>query len=162
MYDHQLKYFFSTATVKPRSEKYVVTLTFDGQSHHILQLESTFFDDSKQKQQSEFINHKTGRLSLEANWQKDPEEESFTSTPIAKLFLLGTIKFATRDAYGMGIEYEGGSPGWNDAMNGLPGMVGSGMPETYELYLLLQYVDTVNTKYSRTIEVLAEFYEMIE
>ena len=22
---------------------------------------------------------------------------------------------------GMGVEYEGGKPGWNDAMNGLPG-----------------------------------------
>lgn len=29
------------------------------------------------------------------------------SAVIAKLFLLATIKFATRDAYGMGIEYEG-------------------------------------------------------
>jgi hypothetical protein len=32
------------------------------------------------------------------------------------------------------MEYEAGRPGWLDSMNGLP-MVGSGMPETYELYL---------------------------
>ena len=61
---------------------------------------------------------------------------TFKSSPIAKLFLLGSIKFAMRDAWGMGIEYEGGRPGWMDSMNGLPGMVGSGMPETYEMLLL--------------------------
>jgi hypothetical protein len=30
------------------------------------------------------------------------------------------------------MEYEAGRPGWLDSMNGLPGMVGSGMPETHE------------------------------
>ena len=85
MYDKELRYFFSTATVKPRSEKYVLTETFDGMSYHVQQLDATF--------------------------------------------LLGAIKFAMRDPYGMGIEYEGGRPGWLDSMNGLPGMVGSGMPE---------------------------------
>jgi hypothetical protein len=33
------------------------------------------------------------------------------------------LKFSTLDPYGMGIEMEGGKPGWNDAMNGLPGTV---------------------------------------
>ena len=28
----------------------------------------------------------------------------------------------------MGIEMEAGKPGWNDAMNGLPGLFGSEMP----------------------------------
>ena len=40
---------------------------------------------------------------------------------ISKLCILGMLKFSTLDPYGMGIEMEGGKPGWNDAMNGLPG-----------------------------------------
>ena len=162
MYDRQIKYFFSTATVKPRSEKYVVTYTYDAKSKHILQLDATYFDDSKVAQQKNFINKKTGRLSIDANWQQNQDEDAVTCTPIAKLFLLGTIKFATRDGYGMGVEYEGGRPGWNDAMNGLVGMVGSGMPETYELYELLNYVNDVAGKYKRDITVPAELGVLID
>merc|ERR1712122_149997 len=61
----------------------------------------------------------------------------------------------------MGVEYEGGRPGWLDSMNGLPGMVGSGMPETYELYLLLKYVKKVVDKYDREVVVPAELGEML-
>ena len=124
MYDQSLRYFFSTATVKPRSEKYVVELTFDGKSEHILQLDSTEFDTDKEDEQELFRSNKTGIIGTEAYWQRTNEGNVFESSPIAKLFLLGAIKFATRDPYGMGVEYEGGRPGWNDAMNGLPGMVG--------------------------------------
>ena len=124
MYDTELQYFFSTATVKPRSQKYVVDYTFDGKSKHILQLDATDFDENKVKEQAAFQNQTTGLIANEANWQrtgKAGKGRAFKSSAIAKLFLLGAIKYATRDAYGMGVEYEGGRPGWNDAMNGLAG-----------------------------------------
>uniref|UniRef100_A0A7S2VZP1 Uncharacterized protein n=1 Tax=Eucampia antarctica TaxID=49252 RepID=A0A7S2VZP1_9STRA len=162
MYDQSLRYFFSTASIKPRSEKYVVTWAFDGQSKHILQLDSTEFDQSKEDEQEAFRSTKTGVLSTDAYWQRTPNGGAFRSSPIAKFFLLGAIKFATRDAWGMGIEYEGGRPGWNDAMNGLPGMVGSGMPETYELHQILQYLKKVVSKYQRPIVVPAELKDMVD
>ena len=121
MYDKPLRYFFSTATVKPRSEKYVLTLTYNASSHHVLQLDSTYFDEDKGKEQEAFRDQNTGLLGIEANWQRTGNGQPFKSCVIAKLFLLGAIKFATRDAWGMGIEYEGGRPGWLDSMNGLPG-----------------------------------------
>lgn len=116
MYDKELRYFFSTATVKPRSEKYVLTLTFDGKSKHVLQLDSTYYDTDKANEQQAFVDQSTGLLGIEAYWQRTATGRPFMSSPIAKLFLLGSIKFAMRDAYGMGVEYEGGRPGWNDAM----------------------------------------------
>lgn len=61
----------------------------------------------------------------------------------------------------MGIEYEGGKPGWNDAMNGLVGMLGSGLPETYELLNLLRYVRTAVKKFHRPIEVPKELAVLI-
>ena len=161
MYDNELRYFFSTATVKPRSEKYVLSLNFDGTGHHVQQLDSTFFDDEKAAEQEAFRNVNTGLIGIDAYWERTEEGTAFKSSPIAKLFLLGAIKFSTRDAYGMGIEYEGGRPGWNDAMNGLSGMVGSGMPETYETYLLLKYVKNVVDKYERPVIIPDELYKMV-
>ena len=124
MYDTELRYFFSTATVKPRSQKYVEDYTFDGKSKHILQLDATVFDTDKVKEQEAFRNVTTGLVANEANWQRTGgpgNGRAFTSPTITKLFLLGVMKFSMRDAYGMGVEYEGGRPGWNDAMNGLAG-----------------------------------------
>ena len=124
MYDTELRYFFSTATVKPRSQKYVEDYTFDGKSKHILQLDATVFDNDKVSEQEAFRNVTTGLVANEANWQRTggPKHgRAFTSPAITKLFLLGVMKFSMRDAYGMGVEYEGGRPGWNDAMNGLAG-----------------------------------------
>jgi hypothetical protein len=72
------------------------------------------------------------------------------------------MKFATRDPLGMGIEYEGGRPGWNDALNGLPGMIGSGMPETFELKLLLTYIRDVTTRFQRPIIIPIELAQLIE
>eukprot|EP00567_Pseudictyota_dubia_P012209 CAMPEP_0197438492 /NCGR_PEP_ID=MMETSP1175-20131217/5481_1 /TAXON_ID=1003142 /ORGANISM="Triceratium dubium, Strain CCMP147" /LENGTH=1207 /DNA_ID=CAMNT_0042968241 /DNA_START=165 /DNA_END=3788 /DNA_ORIENTATION=- len=162
MYDNELRYFFSTATVKARSEKYVETYTYDGKSKHILQLDATVFDTEKENEQEAFRSENTGIIGIDAYWQRTVAGEAFKSTPIAKLFLLGAIKFATRDAWGMGVEYEGGRPGWNDAMNGLPGMVGSGMPETYEMYLVLKYVKSVVDKYGRSIVIPSELGAMLD
>ncbi|KAL7571991.1 hypothetical protein ACA910_001648 [Epithemia clementina (nom. ined.)] len=162
MYDKPLRYFFSTATVKPRSRKYILTLTYDGKSEHVQQLDATYFDDQKVKEQEAFRDQNTGLLdSIEANWQRTVEGKAFKSSAISKLFLLGSMKFSMRDAWGCGIEYEGGRPGWLDSMNGLPGMVGSGMPETYELLLLLQYVKKVVSTYKRPIVIPSELNKMI-
>jgi hypothetical protein len=83
-----LRYFFSTATVKPRSQKYVRTLTFDGTGYHIQQLDATYFDTEKANEQEAFRDQNTGLIGIEANWQRTPEGVPFMSTPIAKLFLL--------------------------------------------------------------------------
>ena len=121
MYDSSLRYFFSTATVKPRSQKYVLTLTYDAKGKHVQQLDATYYDEEKAKEQEAFRDQNSGLIGIEANWQRTNDGKPFMSTAIAKLFLLGSIKFAMRDAYGMGVEYEGGRPGWLDSMNGLPG-----------------------------------------
>jgi hypothetical protein len=162
MFDTEVRYFFSTATVRPRSEKYVLDYTVDGASKHVIQLDSTYYDMGKAVEQENFRDTNTGLIGIEASWQREKNEKApFMSSPIAKLFLLASLKFAMRDAYGMGIEYEGGRPGWLDSMNGLPGMVGSGMPETYELYLLIQYIKKVVDQYDRHIVVPSELGTMI-
>ncbi len=66
--------------------------------------------------------------------------EIFRTTVFSKLAGLALLKFATLDPQGMGIEMEAGKPGWCDALNGLPGLFGSSMSETYELLQLLDFL----------------------
>lgn len=105
MYDKPLRYFFSTATVKPRSEKYVLDLTVDGKGYHVLQLDATYFDQEKAAEQQAFFDQNTGLIGIEAYWQRTNAGAPFMSSGIAKLFHLGAIKYAMRDAWGMGKFY---------------------------------------------------------
>jgi len=161
LFDQELPYYFSSRVVRPRHQKYVLSASFNGKWHHVRQLNPSFNDPSRLEQMHHYVNNSSGWFKIDAHYHHDMRGEIVKSTPIAKLFLLATIKFATRDAYGMGIEYEGGKPGWNDAMNGLVGMLGSGMPETYELKMLLQYIRKVLLKYRRPIIVPRELATLI-
>ena len=107
----------------------------------------------------DYIGDSTGAGGL---WQKKNDGNAMKISVIAKFAFLGMIKFAALDPNGMGVEMEGGKPGWNDAMNGLPGLLGSGMPETYETLRILQYVHKAVAKYQRGISLPIEFMKLIE
>jgi hypothetical protein len=66
--------------------------------------------------------------------------EVYCTTVFGKLVGLALLKFATLDPLGMGIEMEAGKPSWCDAHNGLPGLFGSSLCETYELERLLSFL----------------------
>ena len=121
LFDERLPYYFSSLAVRPRSEKYVLSKSYNGKYHHVRQLDPSYEVAKRRKEMKKFINNSSGWYEIEAHYQHDKKGHIVSSAPIAKLFLLATVKFATRDAYGMAIEYEGGKPGWNDAMNGLVG-----------------------------------------
>ncbi len=79
-----------------------------------------------------------------------------------KLVMLSLTKFAALDAYGMGIDMEGGKPGWYDALNGLPGLIGSSVNELCELARNLEFTIKVLRKYDKPVSLLEEmavFYE---
>ncbi len=89
---------------------------------------------------------------------------TYRGTLIEKLVLMSALKFAALDPEHMGIEMEGGKPGWYDALNGLPGLLGSSMAETYELARMLDYTIKSIRKYSDTyheISLFAEIYSFI-
>ncbi|MCD4826342.1 MAG: hypothetical protein K8Q99_01020 [Acholeplasmataceae bacterium] len=66
---------------------------------------------------------------------------------ISKLLTLILNKYAHLDPKGIGLSYEGNKPGWNDACNGIPGLFGSGISETFELIKLVSYVRNNVKKY---------------
>jgi len=160
MFNVTLPYFFSPSFVQPRSKKYVETPSFDGDNGRIQQLDATVNDEAKRGYMSQFIDENIDGYKITAHWQHDSSGNVYESSVYTKLFLLATLKFATRDVLGMGIEYEGGRPGWDEANNGLPGILGSGMPELFELKALLNYLVRTGRKYAREFEIPEELYQL--
>ncbi|MBD5084148.1 MAG: hypothetical protein HDT33_03545 [Clostridiales bacterium] len=79
------------------------------------------------------------KAGVTRKWVCTADGEAARSTLMEKLLLLCAVKTATLDAAGMGVEMEGGKPGWYDALNGLPGLLGSSMAESCELARLLRF-----------------------
>ena len=57
----------------------------------------------------------------------------------SKFVTLMSVKFATLDNEGIGMEMESDKPGWYDALNGLPGLFGSSTPEVFELRKMMKF-----------------------
>ena len=62
------------------------------------------------------------------------------TTLLGKILTLVVNKLACLDPYCVGIEMEADRPGWCDALNGLPGLLGSAVNETIELKRLVDFV----------------------
>ncbi len=131
------RFYRSPKGVLPRGKRYVKTEKGIRQYHFLQDIpgSGSFVEDSQQG----------GELTV---------------TLIEKLLLLCALKFSTLDARGMGVEMEGGKPGWYDALNGLPGLLGSSMAETYELQRMLEKTIEVLGRYPGEYEMLSEPAEL--
>ena len=112
------RWYESGALVNPRAKRYHMT---EGglRQYHALDEEA--------------------KAGVTRKWVCTADGEVARSTLMEKLLLLCAVKTATLDAAGMGVEMEGGKPGWYDALNGLPGLLGSSMAESCELARLLRF-----------------------
>ncbi|WP_423223348.1 cellobiose phosphorylase [Candidatus Amarolinea aalborgensis] len=122
-------YFDSPAFVQPRAAKTVLA-----DHGKVRQYGAVIVDDEKAALIA--ARRHTPNLARTAHGLG----EVYRTTVFAKLLGLAVIKFATLDPLGMGIEMEAGKPGWCDALNGLPGLFGSSLSETYELGRLLDFL----------------------
>ena len=57
----------------------------------------------------------------------------YRTSLLAKILGLIGVKAASLDPFGIGLEMEADKPGWCDALNGLPGLLGSSVHEAFEL-----------------------------
>lgn len=124
--DSSYRFYDSVGVVRPRRDTYVINK-----------------GKVRQYGSMEHCREKESRPGFQAggtNWLKDREGKEVTTTLFGKMVTLAVNKFALLDPFGLGIEMEGGKPGWNDAMNGLPGLFGSSMPETMELKRLVTFM----------------------
>ncbi len=126
--DNSYRFYDSPARVLPRSERYVIS------KNEVRQYGALSHDDEKQSRE--------GFRKNGTNWLHTENGDYAVTTLMGKLISLALNKFSSLDSYGMGVEMDGGKPGWNDAMNGLPGLFGSGMAETFELKRMISFILT--------------------
>jgi hypothetical protein len=88
-----------------------------------------------------YMKRKNGPLQLNAVVEANELPANLPRvTVFAKLCALLAIKAVSMDYEGRGIEMEAGRPGWNDAMNGLPGLFGSSTCEAAETLRLAKWL----------------------
>lgn len=136
--DKDYKFYNSPEYILPRKDRYVIS-------------------NGKVRQYKSLAK----KESLASNWVHTENGELYKTNLITKLIMLAGIKFMTLDQYGIGIEMEAGKPGWNDAMNGLPGLLGSSFSETLELKRLLLFI-CKNIDITEKVSMPEEFYYCLE
>ena len=140
--------------VRPRHEKYYLK-----KENTVRQYQSVYRDKDK--------------AALIENRLRDAHQvrarmgqgEVYRTTLFVKLAALFAVKFASLDAQGTGVEMEADKPSWYDALNGLPGLCGSSLCETFELkrlaLFLIQSIDELETNLANKVDVPEEVYDFI-
>jgi hypothetical protein len=139
-----LPFYESPVTVLPRGQKYALV---DGKPR---QGKALYKDPEK-------VALIASRAD-QPNWTRTQhgKGEIFRLPLISKLVLLALLKFDTLDPFGMGIEMEAERPGWCDALNGLPGLFGSSLSETFELMRLVNFLVDALTAEKRAVSLPVE------
>ncbi len=114
--DHDIPWFKNYTQVLPRTKRYQVTEEGLRQYQSVLENEN-LLNEMNQK-------------GINAKWEK------IHSSAFEKLLFLVLIKLLTLDPSGTGVEMEAGKPGWYDALNGMPGLLGSSVSESFEVIRL--------------------------
>lgn len=97
----------------------------------------------------------------ERKWTLTQNGTVAVSNLVEKLLLLCAIKYATLDLSGVAVEMEGGKPGWYDALNGLPGLLGASVAEGCELLRILDYLIDRKPMFPEKIEVYEEIADLL-
>lgn len=139
--DRRYRWYESRALVQPRPKRYQMTPGGLRQYHAL---------------------DEASKAETTRRWVCTADGAEARSTLMEKLLLLCAIKTATLDAAGMGVEMEGGKPGWYDALNGLPGLLGSSMAESCELARLLRFTREALSQGDGAVELYREMAQLLE
>lgn len=152
--DKDYTFYDDSHRVHPRSKKY--HRLEDGR---IRQYRAVWHD----KEKGELIRQRE-RLA-HAVRTRQGRGDVYHTTLFGKLFALFVVKFSSLDAQGAGIEMEADKPSWYDSLNGLPGLAGSSLCETFELkrlaVFLVQALEQLEPRLTEDLAVpeeVADFY----
>ncbi|MBI5150336.1 MAG: hypothetical protein HZA28_06165 [Candidatus Omnitrophica bacterium] len=118
-----LSFYRNTHYVLPRSQRYVLTDKGVRQYHSV----------AKEALQDKPLK---GHFLRAAHGEGD----IYHTTLFVKILCLVASKIATLDPSGTGVEMEADKPNWYDALNGLPGLLGSSVSETFEIQRICQFL----------------------
>ncbi len=110
-------FFLNDMYVFPREARYILTPAGVRQYHSLAEADSAVQAKAK-----------TYKLRGKAG-----HGEVYLTSLLVKMICLLANKIATLDPSGIGIEMEANKPNWYDALNGLPGLLGSSISETFEV-----------------------------
>ncbi len=121
------------------------------------------------RQYGSLLHHddeKINRLGLqihESNWEK-VNGEIYKTNLYTKMLMLVLNKHSLMDQDFYGVEMDGGKPGWNDAMNGVPGLFGSGVSEAVETLRIAKFLKgkSDGDSLELPIELADLLYQMLE
>lgn len=146
LFDHRVFTFHDSAhRVLPRNDKYVI---WDGK---LMQLDAVQLDEEKatlidsREQDQHLMRDEYGQGQV------------YETTLFIKLLSLITNKISSLDPSGIGVEMETDKPNWYDALNGLPGILGSSLSEAVEVKRHAQFLLTAITQTSQVDDM--EIYE---
>ncbi len=147
-------FYDNSHRVRPRHEK--CFLKPDGA---VRQYQAVFEDAGKRRllearaTHGTFVRDRFGKGSL------------YKTTLFVKLLALLANKIASLDPNGVGVEMEADKPSWYDALNGLPGLFGSSLPETFELkrlaVFLVHVLDNLEEGMDGSAALPAELYDFL-
>lgn len=150
LFDSEPLAFFDNATcINPRSKRYVL----DGEEPR--QFNVVYKDEEKAAM--------LAARKADGHWSRAAygKGDVFKVPLVSKLSLLALLKFAALDPSGYGVQMEGGKPGWYDALNGMPALFGSSMPDSYELLRLINYLIDVLAETKRKVKLPIEITKLI-
>lgn len=150
-------FYDNCLTVRPRKDKHVL------HNGNVRQFGAIHHDHEKEK----FIQSRTADTD-KVRTEKG-RGEVYSTSLVVKLVTLLLNKISTLDPFGVGVEMEADRPNWYDALNGLPGLLGSSISETFEIKRLIQLLQTALSKsdfepthsFHLPTEVV-EFYQAVE
>lgn len=152
----EYSYYDNYEVVLPRNRKYVLT------SNGVRQFGALAKNSEKEK----LIQSRTSY----PNRMRDGfgKGEVYYCTLISKIVTLIINKIASLDPEGVGIEMEANKPGWCDALNGLPAIIGSSVNESFEIKrlagMILEAFNTLHAEHKTCVKVPEEvhsFFNMI-
>ena len=126
--DKSFIYYDSDHYVLPRNKKYVLTPKGAVRQYNCV---------AKSDEKAELISSR--KVNPNALRTGNGKGDIYYTTLASKFVTIMSVKFATLDSEGIGIEMEADKPGWYDALNGLPGLFGSSTPEVFELRKMMTF-----------------------
>ncbi|MEI6438235.1 MAG: hypothetical protein WCO69_05755 [Candidatus Omnitrophota bacterium] len=139
--NQEFSFYHNAVYVRPRDERYVLT------SRGVRQYDS-LHEGKEDKDRGHRLRIRHGQGDV------------YRTNLLIKMLCLVVNKAATLDPSGIGIDMEANKPGWYDSLNGLPGLLGSSVSETFELkrhaVFLLEAFDRLRLGGSEAVPVFEE------
>ncbi|MCB4792315.1 MAG: cellobiose phosphorylase [Elusimicrobia bacterium] len=151
----EFTYYDNPFYILPREERYV-----EIEPGKVRQFGSVILDKNK----ASVLRQRTSHTNIVREHKE--HGKIYKTNLLCKMLCLILNKLASLDCEGIGIEMEADKPGWYDALNGLPGILGSSLPETFELKRIVQFLlinlDKFNLKPDYEIHIPEEIHGFYE